>query len=84
MAEASLIEFIFVGAVSLALFFMKRTLDSVEADLKESKAAITKIKEDYLQKEDFKEFKGELRSMFEEIRKDVRSLQQSPPFCPKE
>lgn len=53
---------------------MKRTLDRLESTQKESAIEIQKIKEDYLHKNDFKDFKGELRSMFEEIRKDIREL----------
>jgi len=47
----------------------------------ESKDRLTKleselssVKQNYLPRDDFKEFKVELRGMFEEIRKDIRSI----------
>jgi hypothetical protein len=46
----------------------------VEHDVEDVKLNIQKIKQDYLHKEDFKEFKTELRGMFEEIKQDIRAL----------
>ena len=74
MAEAEIIKWIVVGLMSIGVWFMKRTIDRVERDVEDVKFNIQQIKQDYLHKEDFKEFKVELRSMFEEIKSDIRSL----------
>jgi two-component SAPR family response regulator len=74
MAEAEIIKWIVVGLMSIGVWFMKRTIDKVEDDVTEVKRAIQQIKQDYLHKEDFKDFKVELRSMFEEIKSDIRAL----------
>ena len=74
MAEAEIIKWIVVGLMSVGVWFMKRTIDRVEHDVEEVKNNIQKIKQDYLHKEDFKDFKVELRSMFEEIKSDIRAL----------
>lgn len=74
MTEIELVKWIVVGLMSVGVWFMKRTLDKVERDVEDTKRSIEKIKQDYLHKEDFKDFKVELRSMFEEIKSDIRSL----------
>lgn len=62
---------------------MKRSIDENDAkirDLQESHKAIVldlqTTKQNYLHKDDFKDFKIELRGMFEEIKQDIRSLQK--------
>lgn len=74
MSEVEFIKWAMLAMLSVGGFFMKRTLDRLESEQKEAKNEIAKIKEDYLHKNDFKDFKIELRSMFEEIRKDIREL----------
>jgi hypothetical protein len=74
MTEAEVIRWIVLGLMSIGVWFMKRTIDKVEHDVEEVKLNIQKIKQDYLHKEDFKEFKTELRGMFEEIKQDIRAL----------
>lgn len=74
MSEAEIIKWIVLGLMSVGVWFMKRTLDKTEKDVEEIKSSIQKIKQDYLHKEDFKDFKTELRGMFEEIKSDIRAL----------
>lgn len=74
MTEAEIIKWIVLGLMSVGVWFMKRTLDKTEKDVEEIKSSIQKIKQDYLHKEDFKDFKTELRGMFEEIKSDIRAL----------
>jgi hypothetical protein len=74
MTEAEVIRWIVLGLMSIGVWFMKRTIDKVEHDVEDVKLNIQKIKQDYLHKEDFKEFKTELRGMFEEIKQDIRAL----------
>ncbi|HET8685506.1 MAG TPA: hypothetical protein VFM18_02440, partial [Methanosarcina sp.] len=54
------------------VFFMKLAHDSLREELKEHKADIEKIKDSYIKKEDFREFKDELFVRLDEIKLDVR------------
>lgn len=53
---------------------MKNTINKIQDDVKDLQSGHQSIKENYLNKEDYKEFKIEIRGMFEEIRKDLRQL----------
>jgi len=64
-------------------YLMKRSInenDSKIHDLQESQkrtvAELQEIRHTHVHKDDFKDFKVELRGMFEEIRTDLRSLQK--------
>ncbi len=74
MNEIEFIKWAVVGLMSIGVWFMKRTLDRVEKDVESCKSDIQRIREDYLHKNDFKDFKVELRGMFEAIQNDIRSL----------
>jgi len=62
------------GALVIVAFFLKRTLDSNDDKVKDLEKDIAEIRRDYLHRDDFKEFKLELRSMFDEIKADIREL----------
>jgi hypothetical protein len=53
---------------------MKRTLDTTELKIAKLEADLSAVKSSYLHKDDFREFKNELKSMFEEIRADIRQI----------
>lgn len=74
--EYQIVEYIVLGALSLVVWFMKRTLDQLETKQTKQDSETQRIKEEYLHKSDFREFKSELRSMFEEIRTDIRDLKK--------
>lgn len=76
MTEFITTQWLALGAVSIVIWFMKRTIDKAEARLELAEKEIQMIKSDYLHKSDFKDFKTELRGMFEEIKNDIRSLQK--------
>jgi hypothetical protein len=64
-------------------YLMKRSItenDNKIHDLQESQkrtaAELQEIRHTHVHKDDFKDFKVELRGMFEEIRSDLRSLQK--------
>lgn len=84
ITELEIARWIVFGLMAAAVWFLKRTQESNEAKIKateerihELEKATQEIKADYLHKSDFKDFKSELRSMFEEIRQDIRSLQKT-------
>jgi len=74
MTEFVTTQWLALGAVSIVIWFMKRTIDRAEDRIKQTEDDIQAIKLDYLHKNEFKEFKIEIRSMFEEIKTDIRSL----------
>ena len=74
MTEFVTTQWLALGAVSIVIWFMKRTIDRAEDRIKRTEDDIQTIKLDYLHKNEFKEFKIEIRSMFEEIKNDIRSL----------
>jgi uncharacterized membrane-anchored protein YhcB (DUF1043 family) len=76
MTEVEFVKWAMLAMLSVGVFFMKRTLDRIEKEQEDVKKDLQKVKDEYLHKADFKDFKLELRSMFEEIRTDIRSLQK--------
>lgn len=76
MDQTELAKWIITAALGLVVWFMKRTLDSQDTRIKELETNQQKFRDDYLHKNDFKDFKIELRSMFEEIKTDIRELKK--------
>ncbi len=62
------------GIVGLLAFFGKRTLNMIEETQKDHTKEINNIKLEYLHKNDFREFKQELRMMFEGFKQDIKSM----------
>lgn len=76
MSEIEFVKWAIMALIGLGGWFMKRTLDKAESRLDSLEKANQVIREEYLHKNDFRDFKIELRSMFEEIRTDLKALQQ--------
>lgn len=76
MTEAELAKWILTAALGLVVWFMKRTLDSQEERVKTLEKNQQTFRDEYLHKNDFKDFKTELRTMFEEIKTDIRELKR--------
>lgn len=74
--EAEVIKWIILAALGGVSWFMKRTLDLKDQEIKDLQRNVQDIKEKYLHKDDFKDFKTELRGWFEEIKTDIRNLQK--------
>lgn len=69
--------------LSVVVYFLKRTVDQIETSATALKLAHTQlqvevqtIKNDYLHKNDFKDFKQELRGMFDDLKADIRGLRE--------
>ena len=67
MTEIEIAKWVVLTVMGIAVWFTKNTLRDLRND-------VEMIKKDYLHKEDFKDFKVELRSMFEEIKMDIRAI----------
>lgn len=74
--ETEVIKWILLAVFGGVSWFMKRTIDQNDREVQNLKQTVQQIKEQYLHKDDFKEFKTELRGMFEELRLDIRNLQK--------
>lgn len=74
VVETELIKYLITGALGIIVWFLKRTVDENATKVDNLKSEIDRIKMDYLLKIDFREFKTELRDMFEEIRKDIHAI----------
>ncbi len=62
-------------------YFLKRTVDSYDDKLKQHDVRfesqtkeLAEIRRDYLHRDDFKEFKEDLREMFNEIKTDIKEI----------
>lgn len=78
--EFELFKWIVVTLLGVAGYFLKRNIDQLDKDLLEHKQKyvvlqkdVQTIREEYLHKNDFKEFKIELREMFNELKNDIRN-----------
>lgn len=74
-------ELEFVKWAALALlggfqWFIRNMITTTKDDIANLRKELDLVKQNYLHKDDFKEFKTELRSMFEEIKKDIRDLKK--------
>jgi len=81
--EIELLKWLVVSLIGVGVFFLKRTVDQLDKQLVKLEATqlsqqvnIQTIKEEYLHKSDFKDFKVELRTMFEDLKLDIKSLRQ--------
>ena len=85
MLESSIIWWIASGIATFALYLLKRNINEIDRTLINQEAAllllrneIQTIRNDYLPKNDFKDFKIELRGMFDELKNDIRGLRHNP------
>lgn len=76
MLEAELIKWAVFALLGGFVWFLKRTVDSYEQRITKVETEVTTVKSNYLHKDDFKDFKIELKSMFQEIKDDIKSLRE--------
>jgi 3-dehydroquinate dehydratase len=72
--ETQVAHWFVTGVLAVLVYLVKRTIDSYDATSKEHAKDIAEIRRDYLHRDDFREFKIELRTMFDEIKADIREL----------
>ena len=68
------IQAIVLTAFGLVIWFMQNNVTNTREDIIELRSELASVKSNYLHKDDFKEFKTELRNIFNEIKNDIRSL----------
>lgn len=74
MSELEILKWFVFGIMGIAMWFLKRNIDITDSSIKDLRLNIEDIRKTYVHKEDFKELKQELRSMFEEIRRDIKEI----------
>jgi 3-dehydroquinate dehydratase len=72
--ESQFIHWFVTGVLGVVTYLVKRTIDAYDEKIKQQDKDIAEIRRDYLHRDDFKEFKLELRMMFDEIKADIREL----------
>lgn len=72
--ELQVLSWVVFSIMGLAMWFLKATITDTKEEIKNLKSELQNVKQDYLHKEDFREFKSELRGMFEDIKRDIRAL----------
>ena len=65
--DSEIIKWIMMGALGFVAWWLQNSISKLQSQVEE-------IRRDYLHKDDFKEFKTELRLMFDEIKRDLRDI----------
>lgn len=74
MSELEIIRWVLYAIGGGFIWFLKRIIDQTDEKIRKLEAELIVVKSTYLHKDDFREFKTELREMFDEIKKDIRQL----------
>lgn len=77
MSEIQYAHGIITLLLGIAGWFMKTKLKEQDDRLRELEKNQKEFPSTYLHKDDFREFKTELRGMFEEIKHDIRTLRET-------
>ena len=74
MTELEIVKWIVYGIMGVGMWFMKRNIDRTDEALKELRYSQDDIRKTYTHKDDFKDFKVEIRGIFEEIKRDIKDI----------
>lgn len=72
--EADIVKWVVWGAVGIVMWFLRNTITKSQKDIEDLKADNIKIRTDYLHRDDFREFKVELRLMFDELKQSIKEI----------
>lgn len=75
--DTNILLWIAGGVFAVVSWLSKRTIDANERHVEQLQKEVQSIKIDYLHKNEFKEFKQELHSMFKDLKEDIRSLNRA-------
>lgn len=62
------------GALGVIVWFLKRTITVNENNIDNMRRELAEVKLTYLRKDDFKDFKEELRNQLNEIKEMIRDI----------
>ncbi len=68
---------VIAGGGALIMWFLKRTITANEHSIELLQRDVQHLRDTRLHKDDFKEFKLELRSQFDEIKQAIRDIKLS-------
>lgn len=71
------LEWAFFGVTTgagIIMWFLKRTITVNETNIENMRRELAEVKLTYLRKDDFKDFKQELRNQFDEIKEMIRDI----------
>jgi restriction endonuclease S subunit len=74
--DYEIVKWAITGIIGIIVWFLKRTIDKQDSRIDSLDKEQRTFREDYLHKNDFKDFKIEIRGMFEEIKTDIRELKK--------
>lgn len=74
MGEVEFIKWAILAILGGFVWFLKRTITDNEAEISRLNAEVNDIKLNYLHRNDFREFKEELRQMFDRLREDIKEI----------
>jgi hypothetical protein len=75
--ELEIFKWIVMTLGGIVVWFMRKTISDTQEDIQKMKAEMDSMKQKYLHKDDFKEFKADLWNMFNEIKQDIREIKNS-------
>lgn len=76
MTELEVIRWGFMVLLGAFGYMLKRELTKKDTEITDLRIEIQKIKDTYVHTEAFKEFKTDLRQMFNELKEDIRALRE--------
>lgn len=72
--DAETVRWIITALMGVAMFFVRQNIANTQSTLTAIEVDIQSIKDTRLHKDDFREFKTELRGQFEELKQSIRDL----------
>lgn len=72
--ELEIIKWLVFGIMGVAVWFLKRNIEETKEDLKNLRNEQIHIRQNYVHKDDFKDFKIEFKSWFDELKMEIRLL----------
>ena len=72
--DAEIVRWGLMGIMGLLVYFMRRAVDQNDASVERLKLELQAVKLDYLHRNDFREFKQEIRGLFDDLKKDIKDI----------
>lgn len=77
--ELEVVKWVVMVLMGIGGWFMRNMVVNTQDDIRAIKHDIDRLKQEKLSKDDFKDFKVELREMFNEIKTDIRDIKNHGP-----
>lgn len=72
--ELEVVKWVVLTVFGILGWAVKNMVSTAQEDIKDLKQEVVRLHQEKLSKDDFKEFKVELREMFNEIKTDIREI----------